>query len=66
MSRVKSGINKVLTNPGLPLIVAHGSVHWAICSILGIRNYSWSINNCVPVHFYLSPDDQWLAKTLKI
>ncbi len=66
MSRVKRGINQALTNPGRPLIVAHGGVHWAICSLLGIKNHSWSIDNCVPVHFYLSQNSQWLAKTLQI
>ncbi len=64
MNRVKNGINQALVHPGRPLIVAHGGIHWAICSLLGIKNHSWSFNNCVPVHFQLSPENQWVAKIL--
>ena len=61
IQRVKRGIDSALALPGTPLIVAHGGVHWALCSLLGIQEHPWAIGNCVPVHFYRSLEGQWKA-----
>lgn len=64
--RVERGLNHVLSLEGPVLIVAHGGVHWAICSLLDIeeRDHHWAIDNCVPVHFSLSSEGRWLARKL--
>lgn len=64
IQRVQSGMNEALSLEGIPLIVAHGGIHWAICCLMEITNHDWLIDNCVPVHF--SPDalGRWSAKKL--
>ena len=64
IDQVLKGINHVLSLPSSSLIVAHGSVHWAICCLMGIDNHDWAINNCIPVHFTIGEDEKWKAKKL--
>lgn len=61
MQRVENGLQNALAYEGPILIVAHGGVHWAFCSLLNIAGHEWSIDNCVPVHFYII-NGQWHAK----
>jgi uncharacterized phosphatase len=64
MDRVREGINQALQLPGPPLIVAHGGVHWAACSLMGIRDHEWSIGNCSVVHFTIGNHGRWSAKKM--
>lgn len=61
MQRVQKGLQSALAYEGPILIVAHGGVHWALCSLLNIAGHEWSIDNCVPVHFYII-NGQWHAR----
>lgn len=63
-SQVIIGINQCLMSNEVPLIVAHGGVHWALCSMLSIKNHPKAIGNCTLVHFNPGPDTTWTAKTL--
>lgn len=63
MERAREGINQALLKPGPVLIIAHGGVHWAMCSFMNVRE-SWIIDNCVPVHYSLSQDGSWIAKKI--
>ena len=62
--RVLKGINQALALPGPTLVVAHGGVHWAICSLMEVQEYDWAIDNCVPVHFLPGDHGKWIAKKL--
>lgn len=64
IERVRNGINQALSLPSPSLIVAHGGVHWAICCLIGINEHEWAINNCVPVHFSVETNENWIAKKL--
>jgi len=64
MERVKQGINQALSLPGPALIVAHGGVHWALCCLMELKEHFWAIENCMPVHFSLDKDQNWMAKKL--
>ncbi len=64
MDKVKEGINQALTMPGPSLVVAHGGVHWALCSLLGIESHPWAIDNCTLVHFSSENHGKWVAKKL--
>lgn len=64
INKVRSGINQALSFPSPSLIVAHGGVHWAICCLMGINEHEWVINNCVPVHFMIGNNGNWIAKKL--
>ncbi len=64
MSRVIQGINHSLSYPGPVMIVAHGGIHLAICSIMGIEDHDWILDNCGVVHFTISDAGGWLAKKL--
>jgi probable phosphoglycerate mutase len=64
IDQVSNGINQALSLPSPSLIVAHGGVHWAICCLIGINGYDWSINNCIPVHFSIGDNGKWIAKKL--
>lgn len=45
--RIMRGVKQALAMPGPVLVVAHGAVHWAMCSALAISHDS--LPNCVPV-----------------
>lgn len=62
--RVSKGLNEALLLPGTPLIVAHGGVHWAICSLLNIANHPWTLENCGIVHFSIDGSGSWTAKKI--
>jgi len=62
--KVKNGLDAALSKEGPVLIVAHGGVHWALCSILNIVDHHWAVDNCIPVHFSLK-EGEWRAKALK-
>lgn len=65
MDRVYRGLNEaLLLVDGPPLIVAHGGVHWAICTLLAITEHDWLIDNCLPVRFYPDTSGCWKAKKL--
>jgi probable phosphoglycerate mutase len=64
IDRVRNGINHALSLPGPSLVVAHGGVHWAICSLMGIEEHEWAIDNCVPVHFTIRDNGKWAARKL--
>lgn len=65
IQRTLKGINQALTCEGPVLIVAHGGIHWAMCYLMGITDHTWSIGNCLPVHFFTSDENQWKAKILR-
>jgi len=62
--KVKKGLDAALSKTGPVLIVAHGGVHWALCSILNIVGHEWAVDNCVPIHFSIK-DGIWKAKEIK-
>jgi len=64
MNRVQDGINTALALPGPSLIVAHGGIHWALCSLMQIKNHEWNLMNCGIVHFTYQKNGQWTAKKL--
>lgn len=64
MDRIRNGINRALNLPGPSLVVAHGGVHWALCCLMAIEGYAWTIPNCAIVHFFVSDDGKWAAKRL--
>ncbi len=51
LQTVTIGLERVLTEKGPSLIIAHGGIYFAICKILGIPT-DGIIDNCVPVRFY--------------
>jgi probable phosphoglycerate mutase len=61
--KVKKGLKAALEKTGPVLIVAHGGVHWALCSILNIKDHEWAVDNCVPIHFQIH-NNEWKAKAL--
>lgn len=61
--KVKKGLEAALAKKGPVLIVAHGGVHWALCSILNIKDHEWAVDNCVPIHFSIQ-NDEWRARAL--
>lgn len=63
IERTRDGANAALRNEGPVLIVAHGGVHWAICSLMGVE-HDWVIDNCVPVHFSIADEGHWVAQKL--
>lgn len=63
LQRVLRGFQSALAYEGPVLIVAHGGIHWALCSILNISGHDWITDNCVPVHFYLE-QGEWRARNL--
>lgn len=64
IERIQRGMQQALTLPGIPLIIAHGGVHWALCTLLGIEEHPWTIDNCVPVHFSADENGKWQAQKL--
>lgn len=64
MEQVKFGLIEALAFEGPTLIVAHGGIHWAICSLLGIAEHDWYVDNCAPVHFFPDDSGQWNAHIL--
>ena len=64
MQQVRSGINQALAEPGPVLIVAHGGVHWAMCSFMNVE-HEWAIDNCVPVRFFIDIEGNWKAEKLQ-
>jgi len=64
IDRVCRGITKALSLPGPHLIVAHGGVHWALCCLMGIAEYQWLTDNCVPIHFSINEEGNWVGKKM--
>lgn len=64
MDRIRKGINAALSIPGIPLIVAHGGVHWAACCLMALDEHMWAIDNCTIVHFSISDRGKWTASCL--
>lgn len=63
LQRVLRGFQAALALEGPVLIIAHGGVHWALCSLLNMKNYDWATDNCVPIHFFFK-DGSWHANKL--
>lgn len=63
IEKTRDGTNTALQNEGPVLIVAHGGVHWAICSLMGVE-HDWVIDNCVPVRFSIANEGHWHAQKL--
>jgi 8-oxo-dGTP pyrophosphatase MutT (NUDIX family)/broad specificity phosphatase PhoE len=61
LSRAIEGLSGALEQEGVPLIVAHGGIHWAICYHLMIENHPWKIGNCQLVHFLPKGERGWEA-----
>lgn len=64
LKRTLSGINQALSLDGPVLVVAHGGIHWALSCLTQVKDHTWIIDNCVPVHFSLGPDGGWQARKL--
>jgi len=64
LQRVSQGVNQALSCKGPVLIIAHGGIHWAICSVLNVQSQDWKIDNCVPVRFFLDGQGLWRAEKL--
>ncbi len=65
LERVRHGVNRALSQEGPVLIIAHGGIHFAICSWMNLTNHDWAVDNCVPIRFYCK-EEQWTAESLKI
>ena len=59
MFSVLAGMHTALDKSNLPLIVAHGGVHWVICYHLMIKNHSWKIDNCLLLRFDPVGKTEW-------
>ena len=59
--RVLQGVHAAFKEDGPTLIVAHGSIHWAICYHMMVENHPWKIGNCKIVHFEPTEENQWKA-----
>lgn len=64
MHRIKRGVYSTLEGTGVPLLVAHGGLHWTLCYHMMIENHPWCIGNCEVVHFYPVGSVEWGAKVL--
>jgi uncharacterized phosphatase len=64
IDRVHNGLKTALSLNSPILIVAHGGVHWALCSLLGIKEHSWNLENCGLVHFTFAKEGRWVARKL--
>jgi uncharacterized phosphatase len=64
MQKALNGINKALSYKGPVLVVAHGGIHWALCSLMEISDHDWAIDNCLPIHFFVGTEGQWKAKKI--
>ncbi len=62
--QVKEGLNLALSHEGPVLIIAHGGVHFAMCSLMEVED-DWKIDNCVPVHFSLE-ESRWRARKISL
>lgn len=64
--RVLSAINTILDQDGLPLIIAHGGIYWAIMEDIGYVEQD--AGNIVPHYFRppLSGKEKWSVETIKI
>ncbi len=51
MLSVLEGMNTALEVDSLPLIVAHGGVHWAMCYHLMLEDHPWKVDYCKLLHF---------------
>lgn len=63
IEQVRKGVNLALEHTGPVLIVAHGGVHWAMCCLMEV-DHTWSIENCLPVHFSIGKNGKWQARKL--
>lgn len=63
LERVRIGLNQALSQEGPVLIIAHGGVHFAICSWMNLADHDWAVDNCVPIRFYLN-QNQWAAEAV--
>lgn len=52
--RVMRGLKQALEMPGPVLVVAHGAVHWAMCSALALSHET--LPNCVPIFHSVKKD----------
>lgn len=64
IDRVQRGISRALQERGPVLIVAHGGVHFALCSMIG-TSHNRIIDHCVPIHFFPhAKEKKWIGKVL--
>ncbi len=59
LDKISKGVEKVLLDPRLALVVGHGNIYKAICSILGVHTDIKKIEVGSLVHFYQVSDDDW-------
>lgn len=64
LEQIRRGLCHVLSFPGPCLIVAHGGVHWAACSLMNVKQHEWRLENCGIVHFSVDSNQEWIAKKL--
>jgi len=64
LNQVITGMLHILESNTLPLIIAHGGVHFALCQLLAIENHPKAIENCALVHFNPIGASSWVAKKI--
>ena len=65
LNNVSNGLNKILNDSRIALVVGHGAVYSAICYILDIRTNVLKIHNAELVYFYKKPNEQWAITRIK-
>lgn len=63
--RVMLGLQAALNRSDMPLIVAHGGVHWVLGYLFNIENHPWKVGNCQLVHFQPAGKTQWEARIIE-
>lgn len=64
LSRTIVGVNQALQTSSIPLVIAHGGIHWALCYHMSIENHPWKIGNCQLVYFEPVGQSSWNARHL--
>jgi len=64
LDKISQGINKILADWRIALVVGHGNIYKAICDILDIKTDILKINNGMLVHFYQNENGYWLLDVI--
>lgn len=63
--RLIPGMQEALAEDTVPLIVAHGGIHWALMQVLGLSYEDAPVGNCEVVRFSPTEQGGWAACPLK-
>jgi len=58
-NKVIRAMKGILKDERIPLLVAHGGVHFALCHLLEVKDHSKAIDNCSLVYFSPTGQSSW-------